>query len=93
MASSGSGSRKGFPEAGGKHCKPQGQEDMLSLKGHRSDCFPSEEYSVSSSKPGQGYRRPYDRHSLSLQSGDQEVECHLPGAQRAVPLPAYTARK
>lgn len=45
MASSGSGSRKGFPEAGGKHCKPQGQEDMLSLKGHRSDCFPSEEYS------------------------------------------------
>lgn len=39
MASSGSGSRKGFPEAGGKHCKPQGQEDMLSLKGHRSDCI------------------------------------------------------
>lgn len=88
MVSSGSGSRKGFPEAGGKHCKPQGQEDMLSLKGHRSDCFPSEEYSQCQAQNRGKATGALMTDSLSHQSGDQEVECHLPEAQRAVPLPA-----
>lgn len=34
-ASSGSGSRKGFPEAGGECCQPQGQEETMYLEGHR----------------------------------------------------------
>ena len=32
--SSGSGSRKGFPEAGGECCQPQEQEEMMYLEGH-----------------------------------------------------------
>lgn len=34
MAGSGSNSRKGFPEAGGECCQPQGQEEMMYLEGH-----------------------------------------------------------
>lgn len=33
MASSGSGSREGFPEAGGECCQPWGQEEMMYLEG------------------------------------------------------------
>ena len=31
MAGSGSGSRKGLPEAGGECCQPQAQEEMMYL--------------------------------------------------------------
>lgn len=34
MASSGSNSRKGFPETGGECCQPRGQEEMMHLEGH-----------------------------------------------------------
>lgn len=34
MAGSGSNSRKGFPEAGGECCQPQGQEEVMYLEGH-----------------------------------------------------------
>jgi hypothetical protein len=66
MASSGSGSGKGFPETGGKRRKPQGQEDVLSLNGHRGCSFLLRGLLTgSSSKPGQGYRDL--GHSLSHQ--------------------------
>lgn len=94
MAGSGSGSGKGFPETGGKRRKPQGQEDVLSLKGHRGCSFLLIGLLTgSSSKPGQGYRDL--GHSLSHQSilttlGTRREKYHLPEAQRAVPPTAHT---
>lgn len=76
MASSGSGSRKGFPEAGGKYCKPQGQEDVLFLKGHRVCSLPSESQE-SSSKLGKatGTLRTQPITSVGPHhSGDQETK-------------------
>lgn len=35
MAGSRSNSRKGFPEAGGECCQPQGQEEVMYLEGHK----------------------------------------------------------
>lgn len=42
MAGSGSSSRKGFPEAGGECCQPQGQEEMMYLEGYGCCCLAHE---------------------------------------------------
>lgn len=87
MADSGSGSGKGFPEAGGKHCKPQGQEDALSLKGHRGCCLPSER-TTRSVKTWVRFQGPKDTADHISQSPPLWGPGHgntSPEAQRAVP--------
>lgn len=54
MADSQSNSRKGFPETGGECFQPQGQEEMIYLKGHGvlNSAFPlSWPLTLASSKP------------------------------------------